>query len=83
MDKADRIAYAITTQQRWLGEHVLVNGKDSGVIDYMTCQSFGHLRVSMLMGTDNEESPFRFHVCGDNGKGLGLKSIMALEVIEP
>ena len=82
MDKASLVAYAIATEKKWLGKQVLVYG-ERGTVDYITCESEVKIKALRRDNTSDESnsSPFRFHVIGENGKKLGLKSVLALELL--
>ena len=81
MDKAQRLAYALSTQRQWLGVRVYADRRGEGVIDYITCLNPKDLHELVLLGMESESSPFRFHLVADDGRGLGLASVCILRRI--
>jgi len=82
MDQTFRIRYALATEKKWLDKHVLVDGSKHGTVDYIICAPKYELLHTIQEGRDERSSPFRFHVIGDDGKRLGIRSVVSLTLIE-
>jgi hypothetical protein len=78
MSREQKVAYAVATQKEWLGVRVDAAIHGIGTIDYITCQNPQDLSRLVRDRVDGESSPFRFHIKGDDDKGLGLASVNAL-----
>jgi len=77
--KAQRVAWAKTMQEKWLGHRVICDG-NPGTIDYMTVVDKALLKI--IADDKDNSSPFRFHVRGDDGKGYGIKCLSLLKIVE-